>query len=106
MTPTSADQPVIWLIALLALVACWPIAQAFRHDRLHPLAAWLLFTSVFALVSAAAFRVLIGIGSAVLTYGALENPALAAIIVLASLAPGFAAGRWIVRRPQWRKMPK
>lgn len=106
MTTASADQPVTWLIALLALAACWPLAQAFRHDKLHPLAAWLLFTSVFALVSAAAFQILIRIGLAVVPAGALDNPGPAVAIGLLSLAPGFVAGRWIVRRPQWRKMPK
>ncbi len=106
MTTSAADQPVIWLIALLALVACWPIAQALRHKKLHPLAAWLLFTSLFVLVSAAVFQVLIRIGVAVFPPGALEDPGLAIAIVLLSLAPGFAAGRWIVRRPQWRQMTK
>ena len=106
MTTPAADQPVIWVIALLALAACWPIAQTFRHEKLHPLAAYLLFTSLFALVSAAVFQVLIRIGIAVLPPGALEEPGLAIAIVLLSLAPGFAAGRWIVRRPPWQQMPK
>ncbi|SDC03625.1 hypothetical protein [Ruegeria marina] len=106
MTNTLSDQPTAWFIAILALAACWPIAQALRHEKLHPLAAYLLFTSLLVLVSAAAFWILIRVASTVFAPGALDRTGFAVAIILLSLAPGFAAARWIVRRPQWRRMPK
>jgi len=106
MDASSALQPMAWIAALLVLVACWPISQALRHPRLRPLAAFLLFTSVLALVSAGIFWALLLIVGALFGAAALEGPVAAVVIVLISLLSGFAAGRAIVRRPQVRRMPK
>jgi uncharacterized membrane protein len=100
------SQPVAWIIILVLLVACWPISQSLRHEKLHPVAAYLLFTSVLALVAALVFFVLIRIASAVFEPSALEGAGPAIAITLLSLVPGFVAARWIVGRPQWRRMPK
>lgn len=101
-----SSQPVGWIIILVVLVACWPIAQSLRHEKLQPLAAYLLFTSVLILVAAAVFWVLIWGGRALIGASALEGAGPAVAITLLSLVPGFLAARWIVRRPQWRRMPK
>lgn len=106
MTFDLANQYITWIIVLITLVTCWPIAQSLRHEKLHPLAAYLLFVSVLALVSAPVFWILLFIGTALLGADGLEGAVPAAIIVIISLVPGFAAARWIVRRPQVRRMPK
>lgn len=96
----------IWIIVLIALLVCWPIAQTLRHEKLHPLAAYLLFVSVLGLVSASVFWVLLLIGTALVGPAGLEGAGPAAIILLLSVVPGLAAARWIVRRPQVQRMPK
>jgi len=106
MTIDVANQYIAWIIALITLVACWPIAQSLRHEKLHPLAAYLLFVSILALVSTSVFWVLIVIGRILVGPSALEGVGPAVITVLASLVPGGAAAVWIVRRPQVRRMPK
>lgn len=101
-----ATQYTTWLIVVITFVAGWPIAQSHRHEKLHPLAAYLLFISVLALVSSPVFWILILIGSALFGPASLEGAGPAVVIVLIALVPGLAAGRWIVRRPQVRRMPK
>ena len=101
-----ADQPAIWIIAALVLAVCWPIAQSLRHEKLHPIAAYLLFVSVMFLVAALVFMVVIRVAAALMSPTALEGAGVAVAISLLSLLPGFFAARWIVRRPQIRRMPK
>lgn len=100
------SQPVAWIIVVLVLVLCWPIAQSLRHEKLHPVAAYLLFISVLGLVAAPVFWALIAGASAMFGPAALEGAGAAVAIIVLSLVPGLAAARWIVRRPQWRRMPK
>lgn len=102
----GASQYWAWVIAFVALVACWPLAQVFRHEKLRPLAAYLLFVSVLALVSAAVFWLVLLVAGALVGAGRLEGSGPAAIVILVSLVPGLAAARWVVRRPQVRRMPK
>lgn len=100
------SQPVAWIIALILLVACWPLSQRLRHERLQPLAAYLLFTTVLVLVSAIVFWVLVLGASALMPPASLEAAGAALVIGLLSLAPGLALAVWIVRRPQTRRMPR
>lgn len=106
MNTALTNPTVIWVIALVLLVACWPVAQRLRHDKLHPVAAYLLFTSMLLLVSTTVFWVAIWVASLIFAPNTLESAVLAILIVVLSLAPGFVAGRWIVRQPQVRRMPK
>lgn len=101
-----APMTFAWIAAIVVLVLCWPIAQALRHERLKPLAAYLLFTSVFALVGAGVFLVLVLAGSALLPAGVMASRVTTALVLLLALLPAFAAARWIVRRPQSRRMPR
>jgi type VI protein secretion system component VasK len=106
MDPGMAREPLAWIVALVLLALCWPLAQWLRHEKLHPLAAWLLFTSILVLVSAAVFLILLWGARLLLSPAALAGPGAAAAIVVLSLLPGLAAARWIVRRPQQRRMPR
>ena len=99
-------HPVAWIVALIALVICWPLSQTFRHEKLHPLAAYLLFTSVLFLVFSLVFWTLLWCASLLIGAAALEGVGTAAVITLLSLVPAFVAAFWIVRRPQTRRMPK
>jgi hypothetical protein len=99
-------QTIAWIVSVAVLVGCWPLAQTLRHDKLQPLAAYLLFTSVLALVAAPVFWIALRLAAAWLGRAALEGAVPALAITALALLPGFFAARWIVRRPQWRRMPK
>lgn len=106
MESETTTHPVVWIVAPLVLAACWPLAQSLRHERLRPVAAYLLFTSVFALVSGLAFAVLLPLAGALLGVEALEGAGAAIVILALSVLPGLAAARWMVSLPQRRRMPK
>lgn len=97
--------PLAWIIALAIIAACWPLAQRFRHEKLRPLAAFLLFVSMLALVGGVVFLGLtwiVTLASPATPMGTV--PALG--ILLIAVVAGFFAGRWIVSMPQSRRMPR
>lgn len=101
-----AYQPGIWLAALIVLALAWPISQRFRHERLRPLAAYLLFTSVLTLVSGLLFMMFVWAGRIFLTSSVFEEPAAGVVITVLSILSGAAAGWFAVRFPQERRFPK
>ena len=102
---TAALEPVAWIIAVVVLVACWPLAQRLRHEKLRPLAAYLLFVSVLGLVAGGVFWALAWVFKLSGPEGALGHVS-ASVIFLVALLTGYVAGRWVVRLPQERRMPK
>ncbi|MFC6671561.1 hypothetical protein [Marinobacterium aestuariivivens] len=106
MSASLLSEPLAGLLALLVLALCWPLSQALRHEKMRPLAGYLLFVSLFGLVSALSFRVLLWLAVLLLPPAALEGMAAPVILALLSMVPGLIAARWIVRRPQQRRMPK
>jgi hypothetical protein len=101
-----SPNPLIWIAAIVLLVLFWPRAQRLRRRELAPLAAYLLFSSVFALVGAAVFMPAVRIGIAVLPEGAMRTTAAPPIVLLVATVPAFLAARLVVRRPQIRRMPR
>ena len=102
---TIAVEPLVWIIAVVLLIGCWPLAQRLRHEKLRPLAAYLIFVSVLALVSGGVFWALAWIFTLSGPQSALGNVA-AFILLLIALLAGFFAGWWVIRFPQNRQMPK
>lgn len=99
-------NPLVWIAAIFLLVAFWPLSQRLRHERLRPLAAYLLFTSVFALVGAAAFMLAVWIAQALLPEGAMRAPLAAPVVLVVAVVPALVAAIRVVRRPQDRRMPR
>ncbi|WP_020683205.1 hypothetical protein [Marinobacterium rhizophilum] len=106
MDTSLVYQPIAGILALLLLALCWPIAQALRHERLRPLAAYLLFVSVLALTVALSFRLLLWVAVLLLPPDRLESVGAAIVLGILSLMLGLAAACWVVRRPQRRRMPR
>ena len=96
---------VAWLLVIALLVACWFMSQAWRHEKLSRLAAFLLFSSVLALVLVVVFTALAWLLTLFGSSGSIGSGATVVILVVAALA-GILAGRRIVRRPQWRQSPR
>ncbi|MGF1594001.1 MAG: hypothetical protein ACFCUW_12010 [Kiloniellaceae bacterium] len=76
--------------------------QEARHPDTKPLAAYLIFITVF---SAAAFFIFssltVLLAMADLT-ALLDNPLVAAVFLLAVFAPAFLLGRWQLHKPPRR----
>lgn len=86
----------IWLI-LLALA--FPYVRRTKHPKVRPLAAFLLFATLFSVVSGTLFFAL---SSIVLSMGwgaALATPLGALAFLVLVFAPGFLFARWLIKRP-------
>lgn len=86
----------LWLAFLLFAI---PYALQARHSSVRPLAAYLLFVTVFSLCSAGLYfaltRVLIAFNGGAL----LSQPAGAAVFLALVVVPAFFVARWQLRRP-------
>ncbi len=86
----------LWLAFLLLAI---PYARQARHPSARPLAAYLLFVTVFSLCSAALYfaltRMLVAFDGGAL----LSQPAGAAVFLAMVLVPAFLIARWQLRRP-------
>ncbi|MDG4649598.1 hypothetical protein P6F26_14230 [Roseibacterium sp. SDUM158017] len=102
---TIVTEPLAWLMLAALLAASWPVSQHFRHDRLQPFAAYLLFVSTTALVSGVVFW---GLAWVIVTTGpgAATGAAVVLGLLVVAVAAGLLAGRWILRFPQWRRTPR
>ena len=85
--------------ALGLLAAFWPVAQAAKHPETRPLAAWLIFATVFALAAGAVFVAIVAALGALGRPEALSGGWEAVAAILAMLLPPFLAARWAVRLP-------
>lgn len=72
MTP----EIVIWSAAAAFLLLAWPLSRRMKHPDMKPLAAWLVFVSVFALAGGALFAALAGALALVGATGRARPPRL------------------------------
>lgn len=90
-------------IALLA--AAIPVAARVRHPDQKPFAAYMIFITIFVVVTMVLFNLfgwlagLLGLGSALKKVGAILM-----LAILASL-PAFGLAIWQVRKPPLRRDP-
>jgi quinol-cytochrome oxidoreductase complex cytochrome b subunit len=99
------DVAVGALIAVVILALSLPYAQRARHPSTKPLAAYLIFVTVFVVVGFVLFVALVWIGTGL---DLLEHePNLLAGLVLAVLVavPAFFAARWQIRKPPRQPPP-
>jgi hypothetical protein len=78
--------------------------QEARHPETKPLAAYLIFVTIFSVVALAIFggltAVLRGLGQTDL----LEEPLSVAVFLAAIFLPAFFLGRWQIKKPP-REVP-
>lgn len=93
------------LVGIALLAAAIPVAARVRHPGQKPFAAYLIFITIFVVVTMVLFNVLgwlaglLGLGSALKEVGAILL-----LAILASL-PAFALAIWQVRKPPMRRDP-
>lgn len=93
------------LVGIALLAAAIPIATRVRHPEQKPFAAYLIFITIFVVVTMVLFNVLgwlaglLGLGSALKKVGAILL-----LAILASL-PALMLAIWQVRKPPLRRGP-
>jgi hypothetical protein len=92
----------VWLLLLIAAV---PYVRRIRHPDQRPLAAYLIFVTVFGLallILAAALGWLLRLFE---LEDLLRDPFAAVVIVALVCVPAFVVASWQARKPPSRVMP-
>jgi di/tricarboxylate transporter len=93
------------LVGIALLAAAIPVAARVRHPEQKPFAAYLIFITIFVVVTMVLFNVLGWLAGLLGMASALKE--VGAILLLAILAslPAFALAIWQVRKPPLRRGP-
>lgn len=70
-----------------------------RHPDARPLAAYLIFITVFSAAAATLFGIGIAILGATETLAVLDRPVAAVAFLVPVFVPAFLLARWLVRQP-------
>jgi hypothetical protein len=93
------------LVGLIVLAVTIPIVARIRHPDQKPLAAYLIFMTVFMVAAMVLFSTL-GWLTGMLGLGAvLSNTGPALILTILSVPPALALAIWQVRKPPLRRGP-
>lgn len=93
------------ILSLFLLFAALYSSRA-KNPEVPRLAAFLIFTTVFAAVSISLFTVLTYLIQRAGQTDVLSEPALTAVFLLIVFIPGFLLARWQIRKPpKPRRMP-
>jgi len=87
------------------LIAAIPYVRKIRHPEQKPLAAYLIFVSVFLVVAAVLFRLLLWLATRLALEAALDDPGPALLFIALVFLPAVAAAAWQARKPPWRSGP-
>lgn len=90
--------------AALALWAAFLVVAIYytrrdRNPRMRPLAAYLIFVTVFTVASFVLFAAIIIVLGALGQERALDSPIAAAIVLFVMFVPAFFIARWQIRKP-------
>jgi hypothetical protein len=94
------------VIAAVILIGSWPVSQALKHESRKPLAAYLVFVSVFALSGAAVFMVAVSVLAAVGLLDVLNSVPISLILVILVLVPAALLARRSISRKAKQRMPR
>jgi hypothetical protein len=92
----------VWLI-LLALASPW--VRRSRHPGVPPLAAFLLFATLFSVAAGTLYFALLWFVQAMGWSARLGSPPWALAFLSLVFAPAFLLARWIIRRPPLERPP-
>jgi hypothetical protein len=86
---------LVWLVLLLLAI---PYVRAARHPDSKPLAAYMIFLTVFSVAAYVLFGVLIALIGALKGADFLATPLAAVLVFVLSAVPAFFLARWQIRR--------
>lgn len=93
---------VVWLVLMIAAV---PYVRRIRHPDQRPLAAWLIFVSVFGLALLVLSSLLGWLLGLLRMENLLADPFAVIFLVLLVCVPAFLLAHWQARKPPSRVMP-
>lgn len=99
------DFTISIAISLVILAAVWPYVARIRHPEQKPLAAYLIFLTLFVTVTVVLFGMLTMFAGELGLARALENPVAAFVLLALVFLPALALATWQARKPPWRRGP-
>ena len=90
---------IVVAIGIAVLVAAIPYVARIRHARQKPLAAYLIFASVFVAVAGVSFNLVVWLIVQAGQSAMLSVPWLAVMIVLLVFVVSFLLATWLARKP-------
>lgn len=86
----------IWIVFLIGAFA---YARKARHPLTRPLAAWLVFVTVFSAAAVFLFATGIWLLAVSDSTALLDDPLFAVLFLALVFVPSFFLGRWQLRKP-------
>jgi hypothetical protein len=87
------------------LAAAIPYVIRIRHPRQKPLAAYLIFVSVFVATAAAFFNLLARLAHQLGLGTALEETGPMLLFLVLVLLPALVLATWLASKPPWQRGP-
>ncbi len=98
------SYPIAALVWILLLLLAIPYVRRQRHPSTKPLAAYLVFVSVFSLCAGALFYAATSAVTALALAEEVATVGGAAAFLSFVFVPAFLVARWQVRRPPTRTL--
>lgn len=92
---------IIWLVLMLLAV---PYVRRARHPGVNPVAAYLLFTTLFSVGAVVMYSVLLVLLNRYSALALLFDPLGVAVFLALVFVPAFLLGRWQLKKPP-RQVP-
>ncbi|AGA32778.1 hypothetical protein TVNIR_1098 [Thioalkalivibrio nitratireducens DSM 14787] len=92
----------VWIAFFILAI---PLVRRIRHPDQRPLAAYLIFVSLFTLVAGILFALLSWLAVLLGLSQALERLSPAVVFLVLVFAPAFFVATWQARKPRWRRPP-
>ncbi len=93
------------IIGVLILAAAVPYIARIRHPEQKPLAAYLIFVTVFILVAVLLFNLLGWLVTQLELGQTLDKPGPAVLFLVLIFLPAIILAGWLARKPPWRQGP-
>ncbi|AHF00176.1 hypothetical protein [Thioalkalivibrio paradoxus] len=93
---------LVWIAFFIVAI---PLVRRIRHPDQRPLAAYLIFVSLFTLVAGILFALLSWLAVYLGLSQALERVVPAIVFLLLVFAPAYLVAAWQARKPRWRRPP-
>lgn len=102
MTGLMQDYGLSIVIGVLILLAAMPYIARIRHPEQKPLAAYLIFITVFIISATVLFNLFVWLLFKLDLGNTLSAPVPALLFLAVVLIPAIIIARWLARKPPWQ----
>lgn len=92
-------------VGVVILAAAFPYVIRIRHTEQKPVAAYLIFVSVFVVTAVVLFSLLAELAITLGLGATLDAPGPALLFLALIFLPAVALATWLARKPPWRQGP-